>query len=539
MASFLWWTVLLVRGMQSGKEMVEVGAQVADVVIVGAGSAGCVLAARLSEDPSVRVVLLEGGPDYPDVASLPGELVDGWRPAFTHDWGYASEPTDDFDSIPLPRARVVGGCSATNASFALRGAVEDYDRWATLGNPGWSFDDVLPAFCRLEHDLDFPDVGWHGADGPLPIRRYADEEIDPVQRAFLEAAVAVGDAPVEDHNRPGAVGVGKIPANSIDGERMSTARTYLAAARGRPNLEVRPQVLVDRVVVRDESAIGVRLAESAETVEAGLVILAAGAYGSPAILLRSGIGPAEDLRALGIPTVADLPGVGRNLQDHPLVVITFPVAETFVGPGYATVASWRSGLAAADEPYDMHVFCNGPFEVEPTDSGLASAPSPAVWGALVVGVMRPRSRGWLRLRSTGPEDPPRIYPAYLEHPDDLARLVEGVQRARSMLGAEPLAGCVIGPENPPWRGLDDQEALERVARAGVGPYYHPVGTCRMGPDPKYGAVVDAACRTHGVSRLVVADASVMPEIPAANTNIPTIMLAERVGERLTPPPGIG
>jgi choline dehydrogenase len=364
-------------------------AQVADVVIVGAGSAGCVLAARLSEEPSLRVVLLEAGPDYPDSATLPEELVDGWRPAYTHDWGYASEPGKDVVSIPLPRARVVGGCSATNASFALRGAVEDYDRWAALGNPGWSFEEVLPTFRRLEHDLDFPDAGWHGAEGPLPVRRYPDEEIDPVQRAFLEAATSVGDAPDEDHNRPGAVGVGKIPANTVDGHRVSNARAYLAEARGRPNLEVRPQVLVDRVVLRDGRATGVRLAEPAETVEAGLVILAAGAYGSPAVLLRSGVGPAEELSAMGIPVADDLPGVGHALQDHPLVVLTFPVAETFAGPGYATVATWRSSLALPDEPYDMHLFCNGPFEVDPASGGLAGAPPPEVWGALVVCVMRP------------------------------------------------------------------------------------------------------------------------------------------------------
>jgi choline dehydrogenase len=342
--------------------------------------------------------------------------------------------------------------------------------------------------------------------------------------------VAAGDAPVEDHNRPGAVGVGKIPANTIDGQRISNVRAYLAATRDRPNLEVRSRVLVDRVTVRDGRATGVRLAEPAETVEAGLVILAAGAYGSPAILLRSGIGPAEELSTMGIPVAEDLPGVGRNLQDHPLVVLAFPVAETFAGPRYATVSTWRSSLAYADEPYDMHLFCNGPFEADPGSGGLAGSPPPEVWGALVVCVMRPRSRGWVRLRSTDPEDPPRIHPALLEHPEDLARQVEGVRRARSVLRAEPLTGCAIGSELPPWQELDDEDraALERVVRAGVGTYYHPVGTCRMGLEPETGAVVDAVCRAHGIERLMVVDASVMPEIPAANTNVPTIMVAEQV-----------
>jgi choline dehydrogenase len=232
--------------------------------------------------------------------------------------------------------------------------------------------------------------------------------------------------------------------------------------------------------------------------------------------------------------------VGRNLQDHPLVVLTFPVAETFAGPGYATVATWRSSLASADEPYDMHLFCNGPFEADPGSSGLAGTPPPEVWGALVLGVMRPRSRGWVRLRTTDPDDPPRIYPAHLEHRDDLARLVEGVRRARSVLRTEPLAGLAIGPELPPWREVndEDQAALERAIRAGVGTYHHPVGTCRMGSDPESGAVVDAACRAHGIDGLVVVDASVMPEIPAANTNIPTIMVAEQVSARLRQPRGI-
>src|SRR6185437_4989433 len=256
----------------------------ANTVVVGAGAAGCVLAARLSEDPARRVVLIEAGPDYPTLDQLPEDLRDGWRSAGSHDWALRDEAT----GAAVARARVVGGCSATNGTIALRGTVRDFDGWAARGNPGWSYAEVLPAFRKLEDDHDFVDR-WHGQGGPLPIRRYRAKELTTVNAAAYEAAAQVGFPEVADHNRPGTTGLGHAPVNAFGGVRMSVAMTYLAQARGRPNLVLLADALVDRVLIHDQRAVGVLLADG-RIVRADRVVLAAGTYGSPAILLRSGVG---------------------------------------------------------------------------------------------------------------------------------------------------------------------------------------------------------------------------------------------------------
>lgn len=470
-------------------------------------------------------MLVEAGPDHPDVNALPRDVIDASEPTIGHDWGYFADEDPDR-RIPVPRARIMGGCSSTNACFALRGAPEDYDGWSTLGNPGWGFSDVLEDFRRLESDQDFGDQ-WHGTDGPIPIRRYRSEELTSAQAAFLSGAIASGHRYMEDHNRPGAVGAGPSPRNVHNGMRMSTAVTYLAQARSRANLTIRADTMVARIECSRTRATGVRLLDGS-LIDADRVVLAAGTYASPAILARSGIGRADELRWFDIAPVVDLPGVGSNLVDHPLVSIDLP---TKPAPGPSRFQSHLTFHASTTDPAmpaDLLLFLAGPFEVGPDQ-----CPSGAVLG-IVAGLMAPRSRGWVRLRSNRPRDAPRIHLAHLDDPDDLERMLDALNEARRLAASEPMAGIIHGEELSPGPSCPpgDREALAEWIRTAVSTFHHPVGTCAMGPDPDHGAVTDARGSVHGIDGLTVADASIMPTIPSATTNLPTIMVAEHIAREL-------
>ncbi|MFL6043725.1 MAG: GMC family oxidoreductase [Propionibacteriaceae bacterium] len=480
-----------------------------DLVIVGGGAAGCVMASRLSEATDRSVLLLEAGPDLR--AEMPDDVRDGRRPTFDHDWGYSSEPDPQGSIRALYRGKLLGGCSSTNATFALRGHPADYDGWAAAGNTGWSFADVLPYFCKLETDEDFGWTEWHGSSGPLPIRRYGDHELTDVALAGLEALQECGFPRIPDANEPGAVGLARLPVNACAGERISTALGYLPPADSRSNLTIRCNAQVAALILDDARTVGVRLL-SGEVIRASEVVISAGAYASPALLMRSGIGQAAALRSLDIPVVADLPGVGQNLIDHPAVSIDLLYDRAVEPvPVFQVAATFHSSAADSGGPPDLQCMVGGPYEGEAAMFFLGAA------------LLKPRSRGSLTLRSIDPVAPPRIDLGYFRASGDLDRLLEGLERVREAAQVGAIKELSGGHQFAPGSEADLRSWVQRKTWT----YHHPVGTCAMGVDPSAGAVVDPMCRVHGISGLRVVDASIMPDIPSANTHLPTIMIAER------------
>ena len=482
------------------------------VVIAGAGTAGCVLAARLTEDPSVEVVLLEAGPHY-RAGSWPAELAHSHRVIReTHDWGFQAQAGASPRLVHVPRGRVVGGSSITNGAIALRGRPEHYDEWDRFVD-GFGWDTWLPWFCAIERDLQFPDAAWHGDHGPIPINRYPRSDWFALMDRFADAALARGHAWVDDHNDPDAMGVGPTPFNMIGGVRQTPADHYLDPALGRSNLTLISGVIVDRVVLDGDRAVAVEVLDHTgvrHRHDADEVIVALGTYVSPACLLRSGIGPADEITRHGIGVRHELVAVGQGMQDHPKVSYRFWIdtdAPAWPNP-------WIQALLTADVDVAGEARA---FQVMPY-SGVIDGGHRFTDLNVQVADARGR-RGSVALQGPDPRLQPVLRMGWLEADGDRDVAVAAGRELMALARTAPLAEVLHS-----WPNQDDPDQPLRT----VETFHHPVGTCRMGRVGDPTAVVDAAGRVFGLEGLSVIDASIIPRIPSANTHLCVIALAERL-----------
>jgi 5-(hydroxymethyl)furfural/furfural oxidase len=557
-----------------------------DYIVVGGGSAGATLAARLSAPSKNRVLLIEAGRNYtPD--NVPPEVKDTffravynprnlWPGLMVHWQPVPHNAPETAAARRYEQARIIGGGSSINAMIALRGVPGDYDSWAKAGCAGWAFADCLPFFRKLERDLDFPGP-LHGGDGPIPVRRHKREEWPPFARAVSEAAAARGMAFVDDMNGAPADGFCRVPMSNLPTTRVSTAIGFLDnETRRRPNLRIVSDTVAEQLVLDGKKVTGVvaRGPGGSETFKGREVIVSAGALHSPAVLLRAGIGPAASLSRQGVEVKVDLPGVGENLHDHPVVAVAAFLKPEGMQPAslrpHANLALRLSSKVAGCAAHDLYVTVSNKSSWHSLGLRLA---------ALLCCVYKPYSRGRLTLAAASPSTEPRIEMNMFTDPRDMQRMAPLVRlahelitapgtrtlvneifpagfteevralnrqafsnriKARALLtaldGPAPLRRALVRSAMSGGREMGrlvaDQSALEEWIRATATGFYHPVGTCRMGSPDDTMTVVDTACRVRGVGGLRVVDASVMPEVPSANTNIPTIMVAEKVADAI-------
>jgi choline dehydrogenase len=516
-----------------------------DYIIVGAGSAGCVLAARLSENSAASVLLLEaGGRDTAREIKIPAAFSKLFKTKV--DWNYTTEPEPYLNNRRLywPRGKVLGGSSSINAMIYIRGNAADYNAWKNVGNEGWGFSDVLPYFRKSEN-RERGSCQFHGAGGPLNVTDL--HLVNPLTRAFVAGAQEIGIVANPDFNGPTQDGVGLFQVTQKNRQRHSAADAYLRPALARPNLTVWTGVHAHRILIKNGRAIGVAFLREGGTEEvhaSSEVLLAGGTLNSPQLLMLSGIGPPNQLARFGISTQHHLPGVGANLQDHPMVSVGYLCTKPVSLDKAESLGNLLRYLFMKNGPLTSNVAEAGLFNR--TRDGLSVPDVQILFGPAYYrghGLIRhkeycfgfgptlitPESRGCVTLRSTNPLEAPIIHANYLSTPNDLRSMIEGVRLSRRIAHTRAFE-VYCGDELHPGANATSDQDLAAFLRAEVETLYHPVGTCKMGHDPL--AVVDPQLRVHGIERLRVVDASVMPTVPAGNTNAPTIMIAEKAADMI-------
>jgi choline dehydrogenase len=513
-----------------------------DVVIVGGGAAGSVLASRLAENPNTSVLLLEAGPDYPDPANAPDEIKWGntsyaESPDSEHNWALRGTLTEEQGEMHVAQGKVIGGGSSINGQAMQRGMPEDFDAWASMGNDEWSYTKVLPFFRKYERDLDIRD-DFHGTDGPIPVRRRQTGEWPDIQKAFHLACLDAGYHVVEDTNGANPAGVGVWPSNNVDGLRISAAVSHLAPMRHCLNLTVRGEVFVRKVLFEGKKAVGVEVESGGEVfnVEADRVVLSAGAIKSPHLLMLSGIGPKDQLEEFGIPLVHELPGVGQNLFNHLSAQITFKVKDGMTLAG--GVDSVHFGLHytsdGSSEVNDMLMRTTPMVDERPErvpgfrTKFLNGEIPPEQVGRISCTLGLPDGAGFVKLASADPSLQPTFNYRYLRHPNDVRRVREGIRMAVDLLESDAYKDVADYRLHPTDDILADDDALDLYIRQTVGTARHVSGTCKMGPDSDPMAVVDQYCSVKGVQGLSVVDASVMPRVPRSGGCHATVLM---IGER--------